>query len=286
MGKAIRPALALAACEAVGGERAAGIPAAVAVELVHNASLLHDDIIDGDRLRHGRPALWALLGVPAGILTGDALFFLSVQVLSEAPPPLGTLGVGRLTLAVQELVHGEYVDTLLESRPTASVSECAAMAGGKTGALIAASCALGALAGEAGPEREEHLREFGAHVGAAFQLIDDVMGIWGDPKQTGKPAGADLAARKKTLPVAAALAADHPAGRALTERYAHHGPLSPAEIRQTAQWVEEAGGRAWAARQAARHREQALSHLTAARPAPTAAAELAALADFVTHRDY
>jgi geranylgeranyl diphosphate synthase type I len=89
-GKTMRPALALLACEAVGGQTAAGVPAAVAVELVHNASLLHDDLIDGDRLRRGRPAVWAELGMPAAVLAGDALFFLAVQVLSQAPPPSTT----------------------------------------------------------------------------------------------------------------------------------------------------------------------------------------------------
>ncbi|MFE0063142.1 polyprenyl synthetase family protein [Streptomyces sp. NPDC059003] len=285
-GKAVRPALALLACEAVGGARSAALPAAVAVELVHNASLLHDDIIDGDRLRRGRPALWALSGVPAAILAGDALFFLAVQAVSEAPPPLDGAGPGLLTAAVQDLIDGEYTDTLLEGRSAVSVEECVAMAAGKTGALIAVSCALGALAGGADAERVGHLRAFGAHVGAAFQLVDDLLGIWGDPARTGKPAGADLAARKKSLPVTAALATDGAAGRELSLLYADPGPLSPAELARAAQLVEAAGGRFWAAQEADRHIQQALAQLTAARPGEVAAAELTALAHLISSRNH
>ncbi|WP_438309633.1 polyprenyl synthetase family protein [Streptomyces sp. HUAS TT3] len=287
-GKAVRPALVLTACEAVGGVREAGVAAAVAVELVHNASLLHDDIIDGDRLRRGRPAVWAALGVPAAILAGDALFLLAVQTVAEAPGPLGAAGPGMLTRAVQELIDGEYVDTLLEDREVASVpvAEVTAMAQGKTGALIAASCALGAVAGGADEQRVGCLRAFGVHVGAAFQLIDDVLGIWGDPVRTGKPAGADLAARKKSLPIAAALASRCAAGRELGRLYSGSGPLGTAEVARAAGLVEEAGGRSWAVRAAERHTRQALEELAAARPQRTAAAELRALADLVTGRDH
>ncbi|MEU9113273.1 polyprenyl synthetase family protein [Streptomyces sp. NPDC048483] len=284
-GKAVRPALALLACEAVGGERLQGVPAAVAVELVHNASLLHDDIIDGDRLRRGRPALWALLGVPAGILAGDALFFLAVQVLADAPPPLDGRGARQLTAAVQELIGGEYTDALLETRSAVSLADCTAMAADKTGALIAASCALGALAGGAGMTRVGHLRAFGAHVGVAFQLVDDLLGIWGDPARTGKPARSDLASRKKSLPVAAALASDGAAGRELSRLYDRREPLSQAQLERAAELVEAAGGRAWAAGEARRHIGAALDSLHAADPARTPAQELTALAQLITDRD-
>ncbi|GHF40097.1 polyprenyl synthetase family protein [Streptomyces morookaense] len=284
-GKGLRPALALLSCQAVGGEPSAALPAAVAVELVHNASLLHDDIIDGDHMRRGRPALWASFGVPAGILAGDALFFLAVQVLLEAPPPLGGAGVGQLTGAVQELIDGEYTDTVLEDRPTVLVAECEAMASAKTGALFAAACGLGALAAGAAADRRDHLRAFGTHLGMAFQLVDDVLGIWGDGQYTGKPARSDLAARKKTLPVTAALATDGAPGRELAHLYCRDTPLSPAEVERAARLVDEAGGRSWALTEAQRHTTRALGHLTAVRPVPQGAADLAALAQVITCRD-
>jgi geranylgeranyl diphosphate synthase type I len=285
IGKAVRPALVLLSCEAVGGLRGAGVPAAVAVELVHNATLLHDDIIDGDRLRRGRPAVWAACGVPAGILAGDALFFLAVQVLTDAPLPLRDAGLRELTGALRELVGGEYADLLLENRQEASVEECEAVAMAKTGSLAAASCALGALAGGANTQQIGHMRAFGSHVGMAFQLIDDLLGIWGDPTRTGKPIWSDLASRKKSLPVAAALASGGSAGMELAGIYAGTQPLSDLELERAALLVEEAGGRAWADREAGRHVEIALEHLRAACPTSAVEAELSSLARLISGRD-
>ncbi|MGV9884461.1 polyprenyl synthetase family protein [Streptomyces sp. NPDC003006] len=285
-GKMMRPALALLACEAVGGETAAGVPAAVAVELVHNASLLHDDLIDGDRLRRGRPAVWSEMGTAAAVLAGDALFFLAVQVLDQGPPSLRATEARELTGAEQELIEGEYADIQMENTVGPSVEEVQATAAGKTGALVAAACALGALAGGGDEHRVTHLRAFGAHLGAAFQLVDDLLGIWGDPRRTGKPVGSDLAARKKSLPVAAALGADGPAAHQLRELYAGPGPLSPAEQELAARLVEQAGGRAWAKKEGERHTRLALERLHAAGPEPVAGAELVALARLFTARDH
>ncbi|MBQ1098001.1 polyprenyl synthetase family protein [Streptomyces sp. b94] len=287
VGKEVRPALVLLSCKAAGGAPTAGVQAAVAVELVHNASLLHDDIIDGDRIRRGRPALWSQSGVPAAILAGDALFFLATQVLAQAPPPLGgQAGVDLLTAAMQKLIDGEYTDTLLQDRQTVSVAECAAMAQGKTRALIAASCALGALAAGADVEHVAHLRAFGAHVGAAFQLIDELLGIWGDPRRTGKPAYADLAARKKSLPVAAALAADGSAGQELCDLYASRRPLSTQDVERAADLVDRAGGRTWARAEADHHIQHALAHMHTGCSDTTTRNELTALTRLITDRDH
>ncbi|MDO0930770.1 polyprenyl synthetase family protein [Streptomyces sp. DG2A-72] len=286
-GKGVRPALALGGCAAVGGSQAAGASAAVVVELVHNASLLHDDVLDGDRIRRGRPALWAQMGVPAAVLTGDALFFLATQVMATASPSLDTsAGVALLTASVQDLIEGEYADSLLVNETGASLEEVQAMAAGKTGALMAAACALGALVGGGDGERVAHLRAFGAHLGAAFQLVDDLLGIWGDPQRTGKPVGSDLAARKKTLPVVAALGADGPAAHRLRALYARSGPLSTAEQELAARLVEQAGGRAWARSECEQHTAQALEHLHSGRLEPSAVEELIVLARLLTNRDH
>ncbi|MGW0550099.1 polyprenyl synthetase family protein [Streptomyces altiplanensis] len=284
-GKMIRPALTLLACNAVGAQSAAGAPAAVAVELVHNASLLHDDLIDQDRMRRGRPAVWAELGMPAAVLAGDALFFLAMQVLASAPPPLGTAGVEELTGAVQELIEGEYTDVLLEEAQAATAAESEAMAAGKTGALIAAACALGALAGGADTGGVGHLRAFGAHLGLAFQWADDLLGIWGDPHRTGKPAGSDLRARKKTLPVTAAITTGGTAGRELARLYADTEPMSPATVRRATDLLETAGSRDSALREAERHIATALHHLHAVNPPAATAAELSRLARLTINRD-
>ncbi len=284
-GKAVRAALALLTCEAVGGDATAGVPAAVAVELVHNASLLHDDIIDKDRLRRGRPAVWAAHGIPAAILAGDALFFLGIHVLTTAPGRLGREGVKVLAQAVVELIGGEYTDTLLEQCSTPRLEECEAMARSKTAALLAASCTLGALAGEAEAPRVEHMHDFGTHLGMAFQLVDDLLGIWGDPHLTGKPARSDLRSRKKSLPVAFALASGTDAAHDLGRLYRSDRPLSDQEVQLAAELVEAAGGRTWAQLQAEHYTAKALENLRKAEPAPVPASELAALARLITSRD-
>lgn len=286
-GKALRPALALLACQAVGGRAAQALPAAVAAELVHNASLLHDDVIDNDPLRRHRPTVHALFGTPAAILAGDALFFLATQTLAQAPAPLSGTGLLWLTAAVQELIDGEYADTTLEQRPDpVSTNEAAAMAVAKTGSLIAVSCALGALAGGADAQRTAHLREFGTHLGQSFQLADDIIGIWGDPAVTGKPRLADLQARKKSLPVTAALSADNEAARELGALYATCRPLGSEELERAARLVEAAGGRDWATDQSRHHLGQALEHLRAADPEPAAEADLTCLARLAADRTH
>ncbi|WP_371681525.1 polyprenyl synthetase family protein [Streptomyces sp. NBC_01276] len=286
-GKALRPALVLLACQAVGGRAAQALPAAVAAELVHNASLLHDDVIDNDQLRRHRPTVQALFGTSAAILAGDALFFLAVQTLAQAPAPLCGTGLQWLTAAVQELIDGEYADTTLEQRTEpASLSEAAAMAAAKTGSLIAVSCALGALAGGADARRTAHLRQFGAHLGQCFQLADDILGIWGDPAVTGKPRLADLQARKKSLPVAAALSAANEPARELAALYATSGPLSSDELERAAHLIKAAGGRDWAVGQSRHHLAQALENLHAAHPEQVAEADLTTLARLAADRTH
>jgi geranylgeranyl diphosphate synthase type I len=280
-GKAVRPALTFLSAEAVGGTAAVAMDAAVAVELVHNFSLLHDDVMDNDRLRRHRPTAWVVYGIPAAILAGDALLALATRILAERD--------GRsalwLTGALMSLVDGQCADLTLADRTDVGRDECVAMAAGKTGALLGIACALGARAAGAGPERALALRRFGEHLGLAFQLVDDLLGIWGDPAVTGKPAGLDLVTRKKSLPVVAALSSGHPAARELAERYADPRPLDEAGVSAVADLVERAGGRDWAQDEARRQLAGARSCLAAARPRPDAAERLECLARLIADRD-
>ncbi|EFV14550.1 hypothetical protein HMPREF9336_00580 [Segniliparus rugosus ATCC BAA-974] len=145
-GKAVRAALATLSCEALGGAAALAVDAAVCVELLHNASLLHDDIIDGDRQRRGRPAAWTVFGVPAAMLAGDALFFLAMGRAAAMQSGTACDSVGKVIDSFTEVIEGEYLDILLEGRSGATVSEVEAMAASKTGALIALACVLGGSA--------------------------------------------------------------------------------------------------------------------------------------------
>ncbi|OXY97320.1 polyprenyl synthetase [Streptomyces diastatochromogenes] len=291
-GKAIRPALVLAAAAALGGPRArkAAVRAAVAVELVHNFTLLHDDVMDRDTSRRHRPTAWTVFGDADAILAGDALQALALRLLAEDPHPASGAAAVRLADCVMELCAGQHTDTAMEHRAPDEVTldEVLAMAEAKTGALLGCACALGALYAGAGAQEVAALDGFGRQAGLAFQLIDDVIGIWGDPRRTGKPAGADLAVRKKSLPVVAALASGTPAAAELAalygKPYVKGEPGDGAEIARTALAVEQAGGRDWAQAEAADRMARAMQELARAVPVPEAAGGLLALAEFVTRR--
>ncbi|MCW7942181.1 polyprenyl synthetase [Streptomyces hygroscopicus] len=283
-GKAIRPALVLTAARALGGRGAAAVRAAAAVELVHNFTLLHDDVMDRDTTRRHRPTAWTVFGDADAILAGDALQALAQRLLAEDPHPASGAAAARLAACVVELCAGQHADTAMERRGPREVTldEVLAMAEAKTGALLGCACALGALYAGADEDDVEALDAFGREAGLAFQLIDDVIGIWGDPSRTGKPAGADLMARKKSLPVVAALASGTPAAAELAELY--QGPFQEGELERTVLAVEQAGGRDWAQVEAADRMARAVQELSRAVPDPQAADGLLALAEFVTRR--
>ncbi|MEW2631083.1 family 2 encapsulin nanocompartment cargo protein polyprenyl transferase [Streptomyces sp. NPDC048389] len=284
-GKAVRPALVLAACRALGGDPQQAVRAAAAVELVHNFTLLHDDVIDEDPTRRHRPTAWSVFGVPDAIVTGDAMSALALGLLAGDRHRASAAASVRLSACVIELCAGQQADCALEERPPHEVTldECLAMATAKTGALLGCACALGALYAGAGAEEVAAMDAFGREAGLAFQFIDDLIGIWGDPERTGKPAGADLAARKKSLPVVAALSSGTAAGAELAELY--RGSMDAAAIRRAADAVERAGGRDWAQLQAGDRMSRAVGELSRAVPDLAAAEDLLSLAEFVTRRN-
>jgi len=282
-GKALRPALVLLCAEAAGGDPADAVPAAVAVELVHNFSLLHDDVMDGDETRRHRPTAWSVFGIGPAVLAGDALLSLAFEVLAPAG---GAEAAHLLSSAVLSLLDGQAADVEFEQRTNVTPAECERMAAGKTGALLGASCALGAHAVAARSELTARLGAFGRSLGLAFQHIDDLLGIWGDPAVTGKPVYSDLQNRKKSLPVVAALAAGTTASAHLATLYASPHDLSAPELIRAAELVDEAGGRRWSQSQADALLTAALHDLALANPVPRPAAELATLARLITHRTY
>ncbi|WP_283133157.1 family 2 encapsulin nanocompartment cargo protein polyprenyl transferase [Rhizohabitans arisaemae] len=284
-GKAIRPALVLLAAEAVGGEPAAAVPAAVAVELIHNFSLVHDDIMDGDVTRRHRPTAWTVYGLGAAILAGDAMQTLAFDTLAGIGHPRLREAGRMLTATVLDLLEGQNADVSFERRHDVGLAECLTMAERKTGALLGCSCALGALLAGGTAEQVAHLGDFGRLLGLAFQLTDDLLGIWGDPAVTGKPVHSDLRSRKKSLPVVAALTSGSEAGAELAALYRRDTPLTDAEPARGAQLIEAAGGRSWSRARADELLAKALHHLRSARPAGRAAGELEALARLATRRD-
>ncbi|MER7850717.1 family 2 encapsulin nanocompartment cargo protein polyprenyl transferase [Kitasatospora sp. NPDC096077] len=285
-GKAIRPALVLAATQALGGTPAKAAAAAAAVELVHNFTLLHDDVIDRDETRRHRPTAWRVFGTTEAILAGDAMHSLALRLVAEDAHPAARGAIRRLADCVVELCEGQQIDCAFEQRNDVSLTECLAMAEAKTGALLGAACAMGALYGGGSEEAAQAMDGFGREIGLAFQLIDDLIGIWGDPTVTGKPVGADLVARKKSLPVVKALGSGTLAGARLAELYALERPLSAQELADCAAAVDAAGGRGWAQGESCERMAAAMAQLAAAVPEPAAADELLALAELVTRRTH
>ncbi len=285
-GKAMRPALVLSAARALGGSPQAAVPAAAAVELVHNFTLLHDDVIDHDPTRRHRPTAWTVFGVPDAVLAGDAMQALAMRLLTEDRHPAAARAATRLADCVIELCDGQHKDCSFERRSDVSLPECLAMAEAKTGALLGCACALGGLYAGADDAVVAALDSFGRQVGLAFQLIDDLIGVWGDPDVTGKPVGADLVARKKSLPVVAALGSGTAAGERLAELYAGEAPLTPAQVHEAAEAIERAGGRDWAQAAACDRMADAIGHLARALPDGTGTEDLLGLAELVTRRNH
>jgi geranylgeranyl diphosphate synthase type I len=283
-GKALRPALALASAQAAGADAETGVPGAVAVELVHNFSLLHDDLMDGDTQRRHRATAWTVFSPARAILTGDALLTLATSVVLDEGGSPGWAAARLLADATARLIAGQADDVAFETQDTVSLPACLQMAAGKTGALLGCAAAIGAVLADADARTVDALRAFGERLGLAFQLVDDLLGIWGDPQVTGKPVLSDLRARKKTLPVVAALAARTPASAELHALLSDPDGHDEPQLVRAAHLIEAAGGRAWATNEAERQLDAAYQELDAARIRRDARADLAELAAFTVRR--
>ncbi|HEV2878006.1 MAG TPA: polyprenyl synthetase family protein [Candidatus Eremiobacteraceae bacterium] len=246
-GKLIRPALCIWSCEACGGSAEEALPAANALEWVHNFTLVHDDIQDGDRERRGRETVWAIWGLAQGINAGDALFARAFATLAkEGSHPERRLHATRLIAdAVLVVVEGQALDLRFEGKPDTTLRAYLRMIRAKTGALIGASLEAGAVMAGAGPEISTRLRHAGIALGTAFQIRDDWLGTWGDPATTGKSSSGDLGRCKLTYPVVAGYAAMRDADRTrLRELFAQasSGKSSNHPLQEIRTLLEAAGG--------------------------------------------
>jgi geranylgeranyl diphosphate synthase type I len=268
-GKRMRPLLGLLAYASIAGDYAAALPGAAAVELGHNFSLVHDDIEDGDRERRHRPTVWSVYGVPQAINAGDMLFSLS-RVALHRLTELGFSDAKVLRLmrlydtTCVALCEGQYIDIATsEADHPMSVDLYFEMIGRKTAALIAASIEAGALLATDDEAVISRYRAFGWDLGIAFQLNDDLLGIWGDEQQTGKEP-TDIARKKKTLPVIYAFEHAEPERRAgLAQLYATESP-TPDDVAEIVRILEAGGARDFTRLAARRHRDAALAELDAA----------------------
>ena len=204
-GKAIRPTLAVLSAEAGGGTAADGVAAAVAVELVHNFSLLHDDIMDRDVERRHRPTAWVVFGEGQAILAGNAMLTAAIDVLVRDGARRAAAACRACSQSIQLLISGQSADLALESKASVDLDEVLRMEAGKTAALLACSASIGAIAAGAAPAVVAGLAAYGHELGMAFQLVDDILGITGDAAATGKSSSSDVRAGKRSAPIVAAL---------------------------------------------------------------------------------
>ncbi len=260
-GKRIRPMLCLLACEAAGGEPRAALPAAAAVELLHNFSLIHDDVEDNSELRRGRPTLWRIWGVAQAINAGDALYTIAHSAFHR----LRAVGVPlerqfeahrQFSRTCLRLTQGQFLDVSFESRGEVSADAYLEMISGKTAALVSGATAIGAIV--AGSDRADRYAEFGRALGLAFQIQDDLLGIWGDPQVTGKSAASDIAHRKKSLPALYGLE------RSGELRALYASP--EIDVPRVVELLEQAGAKAHAEQVAGQYTQQAVRALEAAEP--------------------
>jgi geranylgeranyl diphosphate synthase type I len=212
-GKRLRPFMVIKSCELLGGTSKRALPAAAAVELVHNFTLVHDDIMDNDEIRHGVATVHHQYGLPLAILGGDILFSRAFQILAYKGKKAGigdgeiTEMMGRLANSCTVVCEGQSIDIdFASSTKFPTETQYIDMIGKKTAALFEVSCALGALSSPAPNCKDvDNLASFGRNIGVAFQLVDDLIGVIGDPKVTGKAAGNDIREGKKTLPILLAM---------------------------------------------------------------------------------
>jgi geranylgeranyl diphosphate synthase type I len=289
-GKFIRPTFCLLSCQAVGGDTSQILPAAAAVELIHNFSLIHDDIEDVSYERHHRPTVWRLWGQSQAINAGDAMFTLAYLALLR----LKENGIADekivgstelLSQACLELCEGQYLDVEYENRLDITIEDYLDMATKKTAALIAAATSLGAYLGSGGSKLRDSFRLFGEALGMAYQIRDDILGIWGTEESTGKSAS-DISQRKKTLPVVYGLQNSKGEAREMLEKLYSEKSIEGEDITMVMKILDQLGARDYTENLAGQYYHKALIQLEATGLDAARQAPLNKIACFLLERAY
>jgi geranylgeranyl diphosphate synthase type I len=282
-GKLTRAALMTVAAEGLGLRPEDVRSPAAALELLHNSTLVHDDIIDADELRRGRPAAWKVFGTGLAILAGDALQALALQVVVDAPGPGRAEISSAFAEALRLVLAGQSRELTVRLGSGGDIAQYLRIVEEKTSALLECALVTPALRAGAPEHVVAALRGAGRHLGLAFQIANDVEDIWGDPAVTGKPVRGDLQRRNPSFPVLAGISAGGPVSERLRELWEADG-TSAAHLREMAGLVEESGGRRTAEKTSRGHLSSALEHLGRAQLSPAATAELTALFDRIVNR--
>jgi len=289
-GKFIRSTLCLLSCQAVGGDTSQVMPAAAAVELIHNFSLIHDDIEDASCERHHRSTVWKLWGQSQAINAGDAMFTLAYLALFRLREKGITdekvaSSTKMLSLACLELCEGQYLDIEYENRLDITIDNCLDMATKKTAALFAVSTSLGAYLGSDDSKVVDFFHLFGKELGIAYQIYDDILGIWGVEENTGKSAG-DIYQRKKTLPIVYGLQNSTGEARKRLEKLYSQKSIEGKDITEVTKILDHLGTKAYADNLAEQYYYNALAHLEAAQLDISKQALLKETAHFLLKRDF
>ncbi len=283
-GKRIRPILVLLCAAAAGGEWQKALPAAAAVELIHNFSLIHDDIQDQSAKRRGRDTVWIKWGVAQAINAGDLMFTMAFSALDKLrgvlPDGLILEAFAVLHRTCVQLTGGQHLDITYENLRNLTVDDYWPMIQGKTASLIACCCELGAISAEATTAQRQDFHEFGKRIGLAFQVQDDYLGIWGNAEKTGKSTVSDLLSGKKTLPVIYALNQE----KKFAERWLR-GPLDPTEVNQVVRLLELEGAKDFTVQNSDQLTREALAALERASGSRVGKQALIQMAQMLISRD-
>ena len=284
-GKRLRPYMVIRSCQILGGKSSTAMIAASAVEMVHNFTLVHDDIMDNDEMRHGVPTVHKKFGMPIAILAGDVLFSKAFQIISESKlsPNANTHLISRLAKACVDVCEGQLLDIkMADEKRIPTEKEYITMIGKKTAALFDVSCAMGAICATNKPKDISNLSDFGRNLGIAFQITDDLIGVMGDPKVTKKPVGNDLREGKKSLPILMAIKLAKGNERKTILKAFGNSKISKKDLNKAVEVIRSLGIEEKVRNQALKYAEKSEKSLIKYKG--TAKMELTALLDFVVKR--
>jgi geranylgeranyl diphosphate synthase, type I len=288
-GKRLRPLLCLLCCAAAGGDPERAVPAAAAIELLHNFTLVHDDIQDNSAFRHNRRTVWSIWGMAQGINVGDGMHAIAHRaLLALRERGVAADDVLALTVGFDETVlricEGQFADIGFESRWDISAADYRAMIGGKTAAIFAYAARAGAVLAGAPAARVETFERFGAALGLGFQVRDDLLGIWGDTAVTGKQTADDIRRRKKSLPIIMLRERANDRDRAYLESLYAGDEVPPDEITTVLAMLDRAGVEDACQEIVERYHMEAAALLNTAQATGSAAAALAGLIETMAGR--
>ena len=284
-GKRLRPYMVIKSCQILGGKTSKAMPAASAVEMVHNFTLVHDDIMDNDEMRHGVPTVHKKFGMPVAILAGDVLFSKAFQIISNSKLSGNAMTqlISRLATACVEVCEGQIMDIkMAEGKKIPSQSEYIKMIGKKTAALFDVSCAMGAICATNKTTDVANLSSFGNNLGIAFQITDDLIGVMGDPKVTKKPVGNDLREGKKSLPILMAIKSAKGKNKTMILKAFGNQKASKSDVKKAVDVIRALGIEENVRSQALKYAERAEKSLS--KYSGTSKKELVELLDFVVKR--